>query len=385
MRLPFLVLTLLLVANTVSGQDKKPKKMQMFRDTLDNNMDISDWLMNYHGVLPVPAIITEPAIGYGVGMALVYLEQPKKKSVSESRGVYSLPNAYFGFGMYTESKTYTLIAGLYRTINGDRIRVSALGGKASINTSIYQVNNTELSTPLDINLTNYIGMVKLETRIKESNFFVGTGYFYLNTDFSLNTNLEGPIYDEIENLLDKQIANGSTSLKAYYETRDNRFSPNKGLYLSAELEMHDNWTLSDYSYQILNTSAIYYTNTLKNPILGFRYEGNYSFGTYATFFKPFIMLRGVPFIKYQGRDVLVVENEERIDLNFRWSLVAFGGAGFTNNDPDKFDLKYKVWNLGTGFRYKMARALNLYAGIDIAMSGDQDWGWYITMGNAWMR
>ncbi|WP_350029373.1 hypothetical protein [Caballeronia sp. ATUFL_F1_KS4A] len=33
---------------------------------------MSDTLLWHKGVLPVPAIITEPAIGYGFGLALLY-------------------------------------------------------------------------------------------------------------------------------------------------------------------------------------------------------------------------------------------------------------------------------------------------------------------------
>ncbi len=42
------------------------------RDPNDGQLDMSDTLLWHKGVLPVPAIITEPAIGYGFGLALLY-------------------------------------------------------------------------------------------------------------------------------------------------------------------------------------------------------------------------------------------------------------------------------------------------------------------------
>jgi len=50
---------------SMSGQEKK-KKISVFRDSLDHAYDISDWLINKKGMLVVPTIITDPAVGYGI-------------------------------------------------------------------------------------------------------------------------------------------------------------------------------------------------------------------------------------------------------------------------------------------------------------------------------
>ena len=44
----------------------------IFIDPSDGHLDMSNWLLERDGFLPVPIIITEPAIGYGGGLALVY-------------------------------------------------------------------------------------------------------------------------------------------------------------------------------------------------------------------------------------------------------------------------------------------------------------------------
>ena len=43
-----------------------------FLDPSDGQLDLSHWLLEKEGLLPVPVIITEPAIGYGGGMAAIY-------------------------------------------------------------------------------------------------------------------------------------------------------------------------------------------------------------------------------------------------------------------------------------------------------------------------
>ena len=43
-----------------------------FIDPSDGSLDMSKWLLDKKGFLPGPVIITEPAIGYGGGLAGVY-------------------------------------------------------------------------------------------------------------------------------------------------------------------------------------------------------------------------------------------------------------------------------------------------------------------------
>ena len=47
-------------------------------DAEDGKVDISDYLSGATGFLPVPIIITEPAVGFGVGAAVAYFHPPKE-------------------------------------------------------------------------------------------------------------------------------------------------------------------------------------------------------------------------------------------------------------------------------------------------------------------
>ena len=46
-----------------------------FIDPADGHLDMSKWLLEQDGFMPVPILITEPAIGYGGGLALVYFHE----------------------------------------------------------------------------------------------------------------------------------------------------------------------------------------------------------------------------------------------------------------------------------------------------------------------
>jgi len=66
--------------------------MDKFIDPKDGKFDTSDWLLHHRGFLPVPVIITEPAVGYGGGAALLFFHQsmdekiaPNSKSILEKQ------------------------------------------------------------------------------------------------------------------------------------------------------------------------------------------------------------------------------------------------------------------------------------------------------------
>ena len=52
-------------------------------DPQDGMLDASDYLASARGFLPIPIIITEPAVGYGLGLAVAYFHAPKKLDKEE--------------------------------------------------------------------------------------------------------------------------------------------------------------------------------------------------------------------------------------------------------------------------------------------------------------
>ena len=58
-----------------------------FIDPEDNNLDLSKWLIqNAYGFLPIPIIITEPALDNGLGLAGAFFHKPKADAVPDEAG-----------------------------------------------------------------------------------------------------------------------------------------------------------------------------------------------------------------------------------------------------------------------------------------------------------
>ena len=65
-------------------------------------------------------------------------------------------------------------------------------------------------------------------------------------------------------------------------------------------------------------------------------RGNYAWSSEGTpfFLRPFVQLRGVPAMRYQGDQAASVEVEPRWQFHDRWSVVGFGGAGTARTSRD---------------------------------------------------
>jgi hemolysin activation/secretion protein len=99
---------------------------------------------------------------------------------------------------------------------------------------------------------------------------------------------------------------------------------------------------------------------------------------------PYINLRGAPIMRYQGEQAGQVEAELRWQCWKRLSLVGFAGYGAAWNDLERFENTMTVPTGGTGFRYELARAYEIHAGVDLAFSPD-DAAIYFQVGSAWPR
>jgi hemolysin activation/secretion protein len=143
----------------------------------------------------------------------------------------------------------------------------------------------------------------------------------------------------------------------------------------------DTWS-SDYEYDRYKGSVFHYTPFGDYSSLGLRLVGEVVSGDTPFFGYPFVSLRGIPAMRYQGESVVTAEVEYLWGFTPRWSLVLFAGAGKTTDINALLGEGRTVGAGGVGFRYRLARRQGLQAGIDIAR-GPEDTAIYLTVGSAW--
>jgi hemolysin activation/secretion protein len=107
--------------------------------------------------------------------------------------------------------------------------------------------------------------------------------------------------------------------------------------------------------------------------------------THLIFLRPYIQLRGVPAVRYQGDEAASLELEARWQVSARWSVVLFAGVGATHLEHSLSSSDGQAVGAGgIGLRYELARKFGLHAGLDLAHRPGTT-AVYIQIGNAWFR
>ena len=83
--------TALLLANPACAEPGESRWLDRYIDPQDGQFDLSDHLLKYRGLLPVPIIITEPALGYGGGIAALWFKESMEEAGARSRSASGQP------------------------------------------------------------------------------------------------------------------------------------------------------------------------------------------------------------------------------------------------------------------------------------------------------
>jgi len=353
------------------------KKQTLFKDTLDNAFDISHYMYNLHGFLPIPSPITEPAVGFGAALATVYF-LPKKEDSKK----YQMPDIAALVGGVTENGTWFAGAAYLGFWNKDKIRYRGIVGYGNVELQYYGKGNKFLNNnPLNFSLQSTFILQQAMFRIGNSSFMLGGKYIFTKTQVELfkESDIEwiNPQYLE--------LSNSGLGIIAEYENYDNILSPNKGIRINLNYFQSLKIMGGDINFG-RNTFFIHYYQPLfsKKIISAFRIESQLATGNTPFYMNPFIYARGIAAMRYQGDLTGLIETEQLFFITKRWGIVCFAGTGLTYNFENENYNSETIWNFGGGFRYLIARQLGLKMGVDLAKSPD-NWGIYIIFGSAWIK
>lgn len=352
-------------------------------DPKDGKLDMSRHLKSARGFFPVPIIITEPAVGFGLGAAVAYFHPPKELE-QDTHPHKGPPSISVLFGAKTENETYFYGGAHSGVWKDDHIRYVGALAKLNVNMSWYPqfLEDSGFGDDgIDFNVDGMFLFQKMQFRVKESNWWLGANYLYVEADNTFKIMDHLPI-----DLPNPRFDFSLAALGAFveYDGRNTTFTPSNGTKAKVEFRSYDeNWG-SDFDYHHLIGTVHHYTPVGEYSSLGLRLEGETVSGDVPFFGYPFVDLRGIPAMRYQGKDVLTGEAEYLWGITPRWSLVLFGGVGSTSriNKLGGGGEGETVGAGGVGFRYRLAREFGLQAGLDVAR-GPEDTSVYLTVGSAW--
>lgn len=334
--------------------------------------------------LALPFVITEPAIGEGLGAGLIYFhkttdaDRPRitngKNLAKTGKRPKPPPTATGAFAMYTNNETYAYGIGHSRTWLDDTYRYMGAFAGLSVNATLY-----ENDIPFDFNLAGTVFYSNIERRIGTGNFFMGASFSYLDGTTVFDT---GPSIQPMVSESDSSFTDVGLAISGIYDNRDNNMMPNSGYLADLTVWRYDDAIGGDFDYWSSRFKVNYFHKFHEKFILGLRFDVATSSGDTPFYAVPFVPLRGIPAMRYQGETAGAVEAEGRYDFSKRWAAVAFVGKGFVNEGDIATSTEDNLWAGGVGIRFLALKEQNFWLGLDVAQ-GPEEKAWYIQMGHAW--
>jgi hypothetical protein len=349
-----------------------------FFSSEDGRFDVSTFLDGKFGFLPIVFPITEPAVGYGAGGALAFVDKP----IGGAQAGFGRPNVTLVGGLGTANGTRGGMAGDMRHWFGDRLQTLVGIVGASVNLDFHGIGDDAVlrDHPLRYNLEPAGGMLQGRYRVGKSRTWAGLRYTYATTQVTFDAPPSTP------GLPDYRTTSsiGSLTPLVSFDSRDNIFTPVSGTYVEASDGIFAEVLGSDDDFQTPGLCAIQYIPLGPTLYLGLKGDALAALGAAPFYMLPYVAMRGVPIMRYQGKQVASGEAEMRWQCWNRFSLVGFGGIGATWSDLEHLDGTRTVGAGGVGFRYELARRYGIHAGMDVAFGPDVT-AIYFQTGSAWAR
>jgi len=349
-----------------------------FADPGDGQFDLSDFLATPRAFLPIPIVITEPAVGYGGGGAALFL-RPRRDAGDEG---WARPDISAVGAMATENGTRAVFAAdASRWLDG-RLRTLVGAGTGRVNLDFYGLG---LDRPSFDETVRY--SLKFSGAVVQANWQLAPkspwalGLRYVHADVEPQLR-DDPAFSGLADRVHVKVAGPTPILE--FDTRDNIFTPTRGAYAeSSWLASRKALGASD-DFDRFQQIVMGWHPLTHNVTLGARANFAWSSNGTPFFLRPYVMLRGVPAMRFQGDRMASVEVEARWQFSGRWSVLGFGGAGATRTTRDTFSVSQSVGSGGLGVRYELARKFGLHVGVDVAHSSGTT-AVYLQVGSAWSR
>lgn len=400
-RIPIAILLLLFVSDIAIADGF----WSQFVDPDDGRFDASSFLAdNAYGFLPVPIIITDPAVDGGLGAIGVFFHETEEQ---KEQRLKALRNAENG-SQYLLTPSISAIAaagtgndswfvggGHMGFIKQGSIRYMGGAGYGDVNIGFYGFGEIGLTRPVELNTRAAAVIQTLKFRLGDSRFFVGPVQRYVNASIEprdlgdlsgdiLPPGLQEKWQELVRNLLTRDVAISALGATIEFDSRDNLFSPHAGYRYELEQLWYRDFLGSDIDFELTSFKGLNYLRLTDKFRMALRLGAKYAAtdGLLPPFATPAIELRGIPALRYQGNYVAVAEAELTWQIDSRWAVLGFAGSGRAANSFDDLKDGPSRVSKGAGFRYLIAKRYGFEMGMDIGI-GPEDNVIYIQGGTAW--
>ena len=251
-----------------------------------------------------------------------------------------------------------------------------MAGGADINLKFYGVGDgPENSDGFKFNAKALFISQQLAFRVGRSDWFVGGELQYNDMETEFQTGIDVPGLE----MLDFEATNIALGLLAFYDSLSNPYTPGSGVLSDISYKRYDEKLGGDFNYNLVDFKNQVHFSPWQTLALGVRLDASFLDGDAPFWALPFISMRGIPALRYQGENVVTAEVQGTWSVHPRWQLLGFAGAGQATQDRDNLGDADTHVAYGAGFRYMAVRQLGLNMGLDVA-KGPDDTVWYVNFG-----
>lgn len=354
-------------------------RAKLFEES-DQWLDLSHFLDCAYGFVPLVSPITEPAVGYGATVAAMFISRREPAGVEG----YARPNLAIVGALATENGTRGLFAAHLGTWRAGRLRTLVALMDAELHLEFFGLGGDRPPSAegADYTVRARGGAAGGSYRFGSKPIFAGLRYAKASTrvDLPENARSVAPAIPQEDLDLDLVALTPSVTL----DTRDNLFTPTRGWYLDLAAPIFRRSLGSDRDFERAAITAMHFRPLAKPLFFGVRATARTSSDGTPFFLRPFVLLRGVAALGYQGEQAAELEAELRWQFHRRISLVGFAGAGAARSELAGDWQERSVATGGVGGRYLLARQHGLHMGLDLAFGPDEP-VIYLVFGSAWMR
>jgi hypothetical protein len=353
----------------------QPAATSRFADPADGRFDLSGFLDEAYGFVPLLIPITDPAVGYGALGAAVFIHSKPQAEGSE----FVRPSMSTIGVMRTENGTRGWLGGNLGTWRGGRLRTLVALADLDLNLDFFGLGGDRVSGDgLGYSVKGKGGVGGGSFKLGATQLWLGMRYASVDTNVTLQTPLlELPGVSPADYDLDL----GALTPSITFDGRDNFFTPTRGWYVDLSVPVFRESLGSDRDFETWNLTAMFYRPLGDSLFLSARASAKDSSDGTPFYLRPYVALRGVQSLEHQGEQAAELEVEVRWQ---RFSLVGFAGTGEAKVSIAARDRDDSVTAGGAGFRYLIARRHGMHVGVDVA-GGDDDTIFYVVFGSAWLR
>jgi hypothetical protein len=337
----------------------------------DDSVETQKVVKKESGFVPVPIPIGDPTVGYGLGVALLYLHPQRGNDTISPTSTTGLA------GMYTETHSYFVALFQNSYWSADKYRFRWGLGYGQFNLDFYGTGTDSplRDNPIGYSIEGWVFTPRFLVRIPLDNWFLGAQYVYLGSDITFDLSNLVPGLHTIQGQVDNAGIGGVVT----YDSRDDNFSPAKGTWFELVASHYGEAVGGDFEYQKLKSFYSHYFPILDNTTLALRLDGQFSGGDVPFFDLPYLRLRPFPAGLYRAEHAVSIQLEGRWKFHERWGAVLFGGLGRIADEVGDLGSSPTVSSGGVGLRYQVKKGQGLKVGLDIAV-GEGESAVYIQVG-----